>query len=315
MKKVEVMNISEFLGILESYRAQFSKSSCNDFIFRGIANHEWELLPKVLRSYQKPQKTEDNSSSTLRKRIYRGSENEMLWHFKKEASGIAPHLLSNDDLLWLLYAQHYGVPTRLLDFSGNPLVALYFACSNEREKTKNGVVWLLNMSSFAAWAQDEPFSKELYPDFTREQVISSMMDTLKKEPSLREDKTKKQRPILYIPPYIDQRMQAQQSRFLLWGDNPRALEQMTSEDNLMYFQHGIRLEIIDEQRFLAKVVIAENAKKVILRELDLLGINEKVLFPGLDSIGRYVDEYYRDTTEKHDETILKKKPYSNSIND
>ena len=110
-------------------------------------------------------------------------------------------------------------------------------------------------------------------------------------------------------------MQAQQSRFLLWGNNPRALEQMTSEDNLMYFQHGIRLEIIDEQRFLAKVVIAENAKKVILRELDLLGINEKVLFPGLDSIGRYVDEYYRDTTEKHDETILKKKPYSNSIND
>ena len=121
-----IHNISEFLDVLNRYKNEFSTTSHNDsFMFRGMSDASWKLLPGIFREY-----SQDVISQKQYRKIYRSNENEILAHFRKEASGFLTNISKNDDFTWLQYAQHYGVPTRLLDFTANPLVALYFSSSS-----------------------------------------------------------------------------------------------------------------------------------------------------------------------------------------
>ena len=89
-------------------------------------------------------------------------------------------------------------------------------------------------------------------------------------------------------------MSAQASRFMLWGTDRSALEDMIDEENWMKFTpEAISLWIENDQRFLAKIVIPFECKHRIMEELDLLNISSKAVFPGLDGIGRYINKYYQ----------------------
>jgi hypothetical protein len=83
--------------------------------FRGQQNAMWPLTPRVFRT-----------SSFV------DSEKSMIDEFRQSASlrsGIRP----NDQWSWCVFAQHYGIPTRLLDWTINPLQALYFAVESTEE--------------------------------------------------------------------------------------------------------------------------------------------------------------------------------------
>lgn len=57
---------------------------------------------------------------------------------------------------------------------------------------------------------------------------------------------------------------------------------------------GVRtFNILQEQGVLLKLPIYNDRKLQIMRQLDVLGINEKTLFPGLDGIGRYIGRKFR----------------------
>ena len=83
-------------------------------VYRGQRSREWHLTPKVGR-YPR-----------LRSSRIEGQEQTILRLFKEKAF---PHLtfIPNSDWEWLAVAQHHGLPTRLLDWTRNPLVAAYFA--------------------------------------------------------------------------------------------------------------------------------------------------------------------------------------------
>lgn len=295
-----IHNLSEFLSVLNKYKTQFSSMrQKGGFIFRGMSNSSWPLLPGIYREHQEDEITATVSDASSSRKIYQAKEYAILSHFKKEASGLLPHIPMKDDFTWLQYAQHYGVPTRLLDFTANPLVAMYFCCRSESED--NGVIWIINTVSFEYWSNNELICNHLAADYTREKIINSIMLEIRGEFDYGEldgePRDKKIRPLMFIPPYIDQRMSAQSSRFLLWGEDQSALEDMIKPDNEMQLDTGMNVDFINDEHFLGKMIVPAECKKGIMKELDLLNINEKSIFPGLDGIGRYLNKYYEDNSD------------------
>ena len=104
-------------------------------------------------------------------------------------------------------------------------------------------------------------------------------------------------PFIYTPYYVDTRMSAQSSYFMVWGADPIALENIfTPEMYCMQFKENTNGRVYGnhERNALSfALYIHADRKQTLMRELDSVGINEKTLFPGLDGIGRYVEQRFR----------------------
>jgi len=96
-------------------------------------------------------------------------------------------------------------------------------------------------------------------------------------------------PWIYKPHYHEERMNTQASVFMLWGQKRNELIQfmlpqyyMTDSDVVENQQTGV----------IGNILIPAEKKKEILAQLDLCGINEKFIYPGLDGVGRYIKKKY-----------------------
>lgn len=107
---MDIFNDKTFYDFLKKYANQ-SKTR----IYRGAASDKYTLTPSIGRLLDK-----DNKS-----RINEKGEGLIFRHFKQRAQ---PFLIKDiDDMNLLAIAQHHGLPTRLLDWTFNPLAAAYFA--------------------------------------------------------------------------------------------------------------------------------------------------------------------------------------------
>lgn len=155
MKTFDVASFAEFHELLDGFRD-------NRYIFRGQTDYEWKLIPKIGRAY-------------FRHTATSGQEKVLLNSWKRYAS----HQLTRqpvDEWDWLSLSQHHGLATRLLDWSKNPLVALFFATYDLLTKS-DSAVYIFDFSD--NWMQDRstsPFkiksSGVFYPNGVSARVLS-----------------------------------------------------------------------------------------------------------------------------------------------
>ena len=114
--------------LLQIAAARYFTKSRGQWVFRGHPDAAYRLIPSVGRGGHTSRTTEKYEKSLFRS-------------FRREA-GAYLDPLPTTDWEWLSAAQHHGLPTRLLDWSHNPLAALYFAV--ERNMEKDGELFALN---------------------------------------------------------------------------------------------------------------------------------------------------------------------------
>jgi hypothetical protein len=130
MTTIEIESISDFLQLLEKV-----DPIAGNFIYRGQGNSNWRLVPGLERLRGKIRGGFiDNNLHGLEKSILENFEN-LSFNYSN----------TNREILDLIsLGQHYGLPTRFLDWTRNPLIALYF--SVKHDASVNGSVWMLNVN-------------------------------------------------------------------------------------------------------------------------------------------------------------------------
>jgi hypothetical protein len=180
---------------------------------------------------------------------------------------------------WLAVAQHHGLPTRLLDWSYSPFVALHFATAVPSLMHADAVIWAADYDGSAASLPErlrETLATEGTSVFTAE-MLSEVVDSLQELGALADEPF-----ALFIePPSLDERIVNQFALFVLMSTADARLD-----------------EWLASRRHLARRIILPAALKWEVRDrLDQVNVTERVLFPGLDGLSAWLTRYYQPRTE------------------
>ena len=131
---VEVSTFNELIDETISNTDTQSWQSGPSVAFRGVSKKSYELSSKLSREL-------DRRPDTASKGEPRRYENSLLSNFAKYGYGELP-----SDSLWktMAIAQHYRLPTRLIDWTRSPLVALHFAVEDQRHYCHDGKIWMVD---------------------------------------------------------------------------------------------------------------------------------------------------------------------------
>lgn len=254
-KDTKVESIRDYLDWLEDATISIALSNNGDEInfenptlyFRGQPCIK-ELNPSVFRDEFSPGAIEHEM-------LHKASL--FLW---KELSTCTTYLEK------LVFLQHYGLPTRLLDVTFNPLVALYFAC--DKQNDSEGVV-------FCGYQQSE--ESERIAELTSEFVFKHTFDYFEKEiKCFATDKGdslyKFSRSLFVLPPINNPRIEYQYGAFV-----------MAPLAKIGKYIVSLNTEPLDNSGFFSKkrALIPNEFKSSIIKDLHKFGVNKGNIFQGI----------------------------------
>lgn len=199
-------------------------------------------------------------------------ERHLLASFRKYA---ARNAVQGDSLWnWLSLAKHHGLPTRALDWTYSPYVAMHFATHDVKLFGEDGAIWCVDYRK----------TNELLPKALRRQLEQNDVNIFTIEmidnvaASLAEfDRLSKDDFVLFFePPSLDERIVNQFALFSLPSSAGMLLESLLSRGENMY----------------RRIIVPAALKWEIRDKLDQANVTERVLFPGLDGLSAWLKRYF-----------------------
>jgi len=201
-------------------------------------------------------------------------ERQIIRDFRRRYRGEAEYRVNSDTLFCLALMQHYGAPTRLLDWTYSPFVAAKFALETG---AKDGVVWCMN----TAWCHQAAVEVAGSEAIAARNVDSSRGDVSFRPLYIGDDGARRKFVMAENPMQLNERLIIQQGVFMCPGDvaagfveNLQAMTGWDSRNNLIKIRFN--LERNEAVRFV-----------VTLRRMN---VDSGVLFPGLDGFARSLGE-------------------------
>ncbi len=203
----------------------------------------------------------------------REMEYHLLRNFKKYARRDSVTEISAWN--WLALAQHHGLPTRLLDWSYSPYVALHFATEDVEKYNREGVIWCVNYVQAHRLLPRRLraiLTKERSNAFTAEMLGQAASSLLERERLSRRDFA-----LFFEPPSLDERIVNQYALFSMMSSPTARLDEWLGEQ---------------EPALVRRIIIPAKLKWEARDKLDQANITERVLFPGLDGLSRWLRRHY-----------------------
>lgn len=241
----------------ESWNPGISRHRSN-FVFRGV--------PRVTHGLD----------TSLQTGGFVAHEKHLLTSFRKYALRSAVH----GDFVWnwLSLAKHHGLPTRLLDWTYSPYVALHFATHDVKDFDQDGAIWCVDYRRTNELLP-KPMRKLLDQHaaniFTTE-MLNEVATSLEQFEQMGHDDFV----VFFEPPSLDERIVNQFALFSLPSSARQSLEEVLHKRAATY----------------RRIVLPAAMKWEIRDKLDQANITERVLFPGLDGLSQWLKRYF--TTRK-----------------
>ncbi|PZR97970.1 MAG: FRG domain-containing protein [Chloroflexi bacterium] len=224
--------------------------------FRGMSNSRYDLRTGISRMAGASEGLEDAILRAFQKYAHHGaSAGDSTWN-------------------WLAMAQHHGLMTRLLDWTYSGYVALHFVTEDLDHYDVDGIIWAvdyLKTNTLLPRKLRQVLEQEGSHVFTAD-MLSKAAGSLKEFDSLSRD------PFVafFEPPSLDARIVNQYALFSLVSSPATELD-----DWLQQHPETFR-----------RYVIPAELKWEVRDKLDQANITERVLYPGLDGLGRWIKRYY-----------------------
>ena len=228
----------------------------SNFVFRGLSDAKHSLRTSLHRLAEAPEQIESHLLRNFRKYAHRGSvSRDSIWN-------------------WLALAQHHGLPTRLLDWTFSPLVAMHFATEQLSKYKADGAIWCVDFVQ----------TNKLLPPRLRSVLESEgsnaftvdMLDRI--AGSLPDFDKCDTNPfvVFFEPPSLDDRIVNQFALFAMMSSPSARLDTWLKR----------------HPELCRRVIIPAALKWEVRDKLDQSNITERVLFPGLDGLSRWLRRYY-----------------------
>ncbi len=245
--------------------------------FRGQPNRSYKLTPGLYRP-------------EIEK--YRYDEITIFTAFKGLAAAFASPRPSND-WEWYFLAQHYQMPTRLLDWTENALAAIYYATSSEFLKQDEAyleqmlargpkspiydehspTIWMLDPGTLNWWSHGKKFLFGTPGDYSD----PYLPEVLKKPGSYNINR----HPVAIHVPRSNPRIIAQQGTFIIFGRSKHPIDEIATDRDPQAKLH------------LACIMLDRNNLAAVWDNLQIAGVGELTLFPELDSVAKHVTRSYQ----------------------
>lgn len=268
--------------------------------FRGHTKAAWDLEASLDRTAILRAETRYSSLFERQTAYY---EKRLLREFQLRAHHHLNHLPGDNEIIeWFALMQHYGLVTRLLDWTRSPYVALYFAVENENSRSSQGAVWAIDcdwvtqesaksiglldaqVSNGDLWVKVSEYANEVL----NHQLVGNMTSVSPRTAIIAPASSKR----------MNERMAAQQG-LSLCQLNPQ----------VRFYDALLGMIIRDEKPnkpCVRKLIVSKQQRIMFLQELKRMNITAASLFPGLEGYTRSlvadleIDLFQRSETAKRE---------------